>query len=135
MKSSHCKKGSVLIIAISLLLFSGCSKKFYDYRIKYTGNYRFATIMSSTPIIQPSSESIYYNGKIELADDDSLLIIRFLNGFRQEYKILEDGTLWPSLPNGSYPGEFINSNSVYFKFYIQDMSGTTYFHVEGNRIN
>jgi hypothetical protein len=128
------KSYTIMLLAFLVLSF-GCSKRSFDNRLKYTGNYQFMTIMSSTPIKLPVKDTIYYQGTIDLWADDNIITLHVLPYLTLNCGIQEDGTLGSTLPYGDHDGEFDTENSLYLNFYMDNRTHRTYFHVVGKRIN
>jgi hypothetical protein len=132
-------KKTIVPILLLVLISTACSKDLYDKRLKYAGNYHFITITSRTPIKLPVKDTIYYQGTIDLGENDNQITVHILPYLTLYYTVFEDGTFGPASLNGYFLGEFIGDNSVYFNFMIDQMVGhviyRTYYHVEGTRIN
>lgn len=93
----------IILLSITIILFTACKKVPFDYRNKYIGEYEFTSIVSGFPLNCCFDNSaccenykvLTYRGVISLGSEGNQIIIQYIN--EQDY--LFKDLLWI---NGSY---------------------------------
>jgi hypothetical protein len=126
---------SFFIICFIAIGISGCKKK--DYRLDYTGSYKF-TIIKSDPYDSTFSDStIYYSGQISIGSNSNDIIISYLpNYYTFDALLSQDGTLQKNPSEGlsvGFNGKFESINKISFttfnidkNYRVQNVTGIKY---------
>ena len=109
-----------------------CTKRPFDYRNKFIGNYKFTVHEQGYGPPPYSIDTIYYyDGKISYGSNKNTVYISFLGGGTTELTIYEDGTLEGV---GQYcNGEFESTKKVKYSCWDGGLGSPTVNDVTGEK--
>jgi hypothetical protein len=117
-------KGIIFLFLSLIIISSGCKKKLFDYRNKYTGDYNFVYSYSSWTLSLGvyESDTIYYSGKVYYDKKSKGIIkINYTSNATLELQINKNGDL--SLQCGTTIGKFENKNKLTLNYSTNSCPG------------
>ena len=121
----------LIILTFSIAFtITACKKRPFDYRNKFLGEFSYEVHCTYWTLGEQAEDTtIFFNGNVEISEDENRILIYFLENVARESKIYEDG----SMHHAGVSGEFNSKDNLEFKYSSGGLGGGTIYNVIGTR--